>query len=135
MYNGLLECSEGVRNHTLREEGSLSESLLLVDTTGCNMYESVDMKGVTESKYNVGEADLVLVIVEELLAEGVCASDIGVITPYNAQASLVKSVLRAGEDEAGEIMRKGRGAVEVSTVDGFQGREKEAIVISCVRSN
>ena len=43
------------------------------------------------------------------------------ITPYAAQARLIREMLN---DEA----------VEVDTVDGFQGREKEAVVISLVRS-
>jgi superfamily I DNA and/or RNA helicase len=48
---------------------------------------------------------------------------IGVITPYNAQVQLLRSLLPADQ------------GLEVNTVDGFQGREKEAIVLSLVRSN
>jgi superfamily I DNA and/or RNA helicase len=44
-------------------------------------------------------------------------SEIGVITPYNAQVNLIRDTLHSY-------------GVEVSTVDGFQGREKEAIIIS-----
>jgi superfamily I DNA and/or RNA helicase len=62
--------------------------------------------------------------VRRLLAAGVPASAIGVITPYSAQVA----ALRALRPEA-------LAALEISTVDGFQGREKEAIVISAVRSN
>src|SRR5207244_11746229 len=47
------------------------------------------------------------------------------ITPYAAQARLVR----------GELSDAGIEAIEVDSVDGFQGREKEAIVISLVRSN
>jgi ATP-dependent exoDNAse (exonuclease V) beta subunit len=47
-----------------------------------------------------------------------------VITPYNAQVSLLRDAL----------LEKWKG-IEISTADGFQGREKEAIVISMVRSN
>ena len=56
------------------------------------------------------------------LAElGVPLTDIGVIAPYGAQVRLLREQLPAD--------------VEVGTVDGFQGREKEAIIISLVRSN
>jgi hypothetical protein len=51
-------------------------------------------------------------------------SDIGVISPYSGQVRLLSR--RLGREP---------GGVEVATVDGFQGREKEVIVLSCVRSN
>lgn len=50
--------------------------------------------------------------------------DIAVISPYNAQVNLVTSLLKQTYPQ-----------LEVGTVDGFQGREKEAVVISLVRSN
>ena len=59
--------------------------------------------------------------VSSWLRDGVEASDIGVIAPYSAQVSRIRAVLPAG--------------VEVATVNAFQGREKEAIVCSFVRSN
>ena len=46
----------------------------------------------------------------------------GVITPYAAQARLLRTLL---EDER----------IEIDSVDGFQGREKEVILVSMVRSN
>ena len=53
-------------------------------------------------------------------------ADIGIITPYAAQAAEIRKVLR----------RRGvPPVVEVRTVDGFQGREKEVILFSCVRAN
>ena len=50
------------------------------------------------------------------------------ITPYSAQVSEIRKELK--KQEIGS-----RGKLEVSTVDGFQGREKEVIIISMVRSN
>jgi ATP-dependent RNA/DNA helicase IGHMBP2 len=50
--------------------------------------------------------------------------DIAVITPYNLQLELIKAKLHTKFP-----------LVEVKSVDGFQGREKEAIVLSLVRSN
>jgi len=77
----------------------------------------------SKSYFNLEEANLTKEIVEELLEMG--AKDIGVITPYNAQVKLIKKML---EDRLEE-------GVEVKSVDGFQGREKEIVVISFVRSN
>jgi superfamily I DNA and/or RNA helicase len=60
--------------------------------------------------------------VEALIAAGLPAAEIAVIAPYSAQVRHLREKL-AGQE------------VEVDTVDGFQGREKEAVVISLVRSN
>ena len=48
-----------------------------------------------------------------------------VITPYDAQVRLLRQLLQP-EREAG---------LEIGSIDGFQGREKEAIIIDLVRSN
>eukprot|EP01026_Neomeris_dumetosa_P003322 TRINITY_DN10895_c0_g1_i1.p2 TRINITY_DN10895_c0_g1~~TRINITY_DN10895_c0_g1_i1.p2 ORF type:complete len:221 (-),score=45.39 TRINITY_DN10895_c0_g1_i1:237-899(-) len=118
MYNGLLEAHESVADHCLED----IPVLVFVDTAGCDMEEAVDDE--TDSKYNQGEAELVWKWVEKLRGSGVDSKDIGVISPYNAQVGL----LREGRQE-------NQSQLEISTVDGFQGREKEAIVISMVRSN
>ena len=102
--------------------------LLFVDTAGCCMGESVDEE--TLSRFNAAEAEVVLAIVHKLLADGLPPGRIGVISPYAAQVAQ----LRRGRD-ADLPARLEPGRVEVSTVDGFQGREKEVILISCVRSN
>ena len=54
-------------------------------------------------------------------------SDIGVITPYNGQKTLLKNLLSSTQPAI--------EGVEVNTVDGFQGREKRVIIFSAVRSN
>ena len=79
----------------------------------------------SESKENTAEASWVSKIVEGLLDTGdVGIADIGVITPYAAQVRAIRDVLPESIQD-----------VEVKTVDGYQGREKEVIVFSCVRSN
>ena len=50
---------------------------------------------------------------------GVSPKEIGIISPYSDQVNYIKS----------------RTDIEVKTVDGFQGREKDIIIISTVRSN
>jgi hypothetical protein len=53
------------------------------------------------------------------------SGEVGLISPYSAQVRLMSRILATD----------GESAVEVSTVDGFQGREKSAIVFSAVRNN
>ena len=56
-----------------------------------------------------------------MISTQVRAADVGVVTPYAAQARLVREKVDA--------------AVEVASVDAFQGREKEVVVVSTVRAN
>ncbi|KAJ1631826.1 AAA domain-containing protein [Pavlovales sp. CCMP2436] len=76
---------------------------------------------------NPCEARLAAAAVRALVAGGLKAADIGVITPYAAQVRAIGDELGGGGGWGGDV--------EVSSVDGFQGREKEAIVLSAVRSN
>ncbi|KAL8942875.1 MAG: hypothetical protein Q9216_001418 [Gyalolechia sp. 2 TL-2023] len=93
------------------DTSSVSKSALLQDST---------------SKSNPSEVLLVTKHVVALIEAGVKAEDVAIVTPYNAQVSLVRAALREKEGFEG---------VEVGSVDGFQGREKEAVVVSLVRSN
>jgi len=76
------------------------------------------------AKSNREEADLVFKIVKIFIGSKVRSEEIGVITPYKAQRKVIEDLLKSQN-----IL------VEVNTVDGFQGREKEVIIISCVRCN
>eukprot|EP01065_Artemidia_motanka_P011867 TRINITY_DN16479_c0_g1_i1.p1 TRINITY_DN16479_c0_g1~~TRINITY_DN16479_c0_g1_i1.p1 ORF type:complete len:1072 (+),score=275.63 TRINITY_DN16479_c0_g1_i1:96-3218(+) len=79
---------------------------------------------------NKMEADSVVEIVRQFIAEGLKPEEIGVITPYAAQVRLLRRLLSeyAPRTEA-EV------GLEVNSVDGFQGREKELIVVSAVRAS
>lgn len=82
------------------------------------------------SKYNDAEAAAACNAVSLLLQGGQCsASDIAVVTPYAAQARLIRRMIRRILPDSGPPF------IEVASVDGFQGREKEAVVFSAVRSN
>ena len=72
---------------------------------------------------NMVEVHLTTQLVESLLATGVAASDIGIITFYRSQLALLKQSLRSHPE------------IEMHTADRFQGRDKEVVVLSCVRSN
>ena len=91
-----------------------------IDTAGAGWDEELEPNGL--SKRNPNEANLVVKKVQALLDAGLPKKDIAVIAPYAAQVRLLRDLFT------------GIGP-EVDTVDGFQGREKEAVVISLVRSN
>ncbi|XP_064476422.1 DNA-binding protein SMUBP-2-like isoform X3 [Ornithodoros turicata] len=128
LYEGKLEAHNSVERHLLRDvpgvvdNKATSTPLLLIDTAGCGMYELDTVH--KDSKSNEGEADLVCIHVENLISSGVKAADIAVISPYNLQVELLQLRLRSKHDD-----------LEIQSVDGFQGREKEAVVMSFVRSN
>jgi hypothetical protein len=83
------------------------------------------------SKLNEAEAQVACDAVAALLSGGQCKpSDIAVVTPYAAQARLIRRLTRTLVPP-----NSGHSYIEVSSVDGFQGREKEAVVFSAVRSN
>jgi len=80
------------------------------------------------SKLNEAEAAAACDAVSALLDGGQCTpADIAVVTPYSAQVRLIRRLTR-------KLVRQ-PPYVEVSSTDGFQGREKEAVVFSAVRSN
>lgn len=95
-------------------------ALRFIDTAGSSCDEQAEADG--SSRENPGEAEFVARQVRDLLAAGVSPAEIAVITPYAGQARLLRQLI---EDRT----------VEIDTVDGFQGREKDAVVISLVRSN
>lgn len=85
------------------------------------------------SKANPTEAGWVLRIVDSLLAgEDISPDDIGIITPYNGQVREIHDLM----ESSGGLENNGKwNGIEVRSVDGYQGREKEVIVFSAVRSN
>lgn len=129
LYNSKVKAHPSVAAHMLldledvKKTSSTEPTLLLIDIAGCDMEEKKDEE---ESTLNEGEADVAIAHANRLVQSGVQACDIGIITPYAAQVFLLKK-LKNNEDKLKDL--------EISTVDGFQGREKEAIIISMVRSN
>jgi predicted DNA helicase len=124
-YDGHLQADEAVRTALLLDLPHVSESPLtttpihFIDTAGASYDEEPEPDG--ESRMNPLEAELVVKKVDELLAYRVSPENIAVISPYSAQVKLLRQKLNHG--------------IEIDSVDGFQGREKEVVIVSLVRSN
>ncbi|TVU46299.1 hypothetical protein EJB05_05825 [Eragrostis curvula] len=129
LYSNKIKAHSSVAGHMLYDleevkcSSSTEPTIILIDTTGCDMEE---VKDEEESTMNEGEAAVSIAHAKLLVESGVHASDIGIITPYSAQVTCLK-MMRNKDAKLKDL--------EISTVDGFQGREKEAIIISMVRSN
>ena len=125
-YEGTLLSHKSVSGHLLSdlhyvdEQFVTIEPVTFIDSAGAGWDEELEPDGL--SKRNLQEAELVLRKIAELQDAGVRGRDIAVIAPYAAQ---VRWLRQNSPDER----------VEIDTVDGFQGREKEAVIISMVRSN
>jgi len=90
-----------------------------------------EVSGSGTSYLNRTEAANVEKLVTRFLSAGVSPEQIGVITPYEGQrAYLVTHMQRNGA-----LRQALYTAIEVASVDAFQGREKDFIILSCVRSN
>ena len=92
--------------------------------------------GESFGRINKAEADLTLLTLAEyltqvgkrrVLEESI---DVGIISPYRAQVQYLKRLLKKYE-----FFKPYRRLISVNTVDGFQGQERDVILISLVRSN
>jgi ATP-dependent RNA/DNA helicase IGHMBP2 len=115
LYGGKLRAHPAVAGHSIDDK-----PFELIDTAGRGFEESTPQD--SESKLNEGEAELAASQARRLLLL-LPPADIAVIAPYDAQVQKIRQLLADVPD------------LEVDTVDGFQGREKEAVIVSLVRSN
>ena len=83
------------------------------------------------SYLNRTEAINVEKVVTRFFKAGVKPQEIGIITPYEGQRSFVVSSMQT----SGSFKKESYKEIEVASVDAFQGREKDFIILSCVRSN
>ncbi|PHH73668.1 hypothetical protein CDD82_5327 [Ophiocordyceps australis] len=143
LYDAKLVAADAVKHRLLRDlnypvddNQDTTEPLIFIDTQGGDFAErSHDEKDDADSvrktkaslhgdsKSNDMEASLVKQHVKQLIDAGVHAEDIAVVTPYNAQLALLAP------------LKEQFPGIELGSVDGFQGREKEAVIVSLVRSN
>lgn len=113
-YDGKLEDAEQNAEWTINE----MPPLVGVDIRDEEADHGTSKKNQEEAQAAVGQA-------QRLLNNGVDADDIGIIAMYAGQCTTIKT----------ELQRHEIYGVKVSTVDSFQGSEKEAIIVSFVRSN
>ena len=125
-YEGSLIAHDSVRTHLLSDliqpphPPMTLSPVTFVDTAGAGWEEQPEPDG--ESRFNPQEAQWILQQLRELCNLGIPPEDIAVIAPYAAQVRWLRQQCPFR-------------AIEIDTVDGFQGREKEAILITLVRSN
>lgn len=128
-YQNKLVAAPHVRYHQLNmRDAKQNEPLWLIDTAGCGFEE----KSLAESSglSNPEEAALLLRIWLELKENLPTQTpvSVGVISPYRAQVELLKQTFEQ-EISTRPIQ------LSVNTIDGFQGQERDIILISLVRSN
>ncbi|KZF23554.1 P-loop containing nucleoside triphosphate hydrolase protein, partial [Xylona heveae TC161] len=141
LYESRLVAAESVKSRLLKdlpygvdETEDTSFPVVFWDTQGGDFQEKTEDEeigkkagkgmNIGESKSNESEAILVKFHVKALADAGLKPEDIAVVTPYNAQLALLS-----------QSLKESFPGIELGSVDGFQGREKEAIVVSLVRSN
>lgn len=120
-YNNGLKSDSSVDDITINDiidRDDREEALLFIDTSDVDMEGETHLKD-SKSIINNLEAEISTNIARDYINAGVCEDDIGIISPYADQVKIIQEMT----------------PVEVKTVDGFQGREKEIIIISTVRSN
>lgn len=128
LYEGRLVAADAVMAHRLEDLGVLPDPdrdapRVFIDTAGAGFTEK--KRDPDRSTLNPEMAAATAREVERLLARGVRPTDLAVLTPYDAQVGVLRGLL-SGPVERG---------LEVGSIDGFQGREKEAVVLDLVRSN
>lgn len=118
-YDNLLETDSSVFDITLNDFDIDDEKTMeFIDTSNMNDNREAHLND-SKSFVNRSEARICLKLANDYLDKGVKKEDIGIISPYADQVKLISEHID----------------VEVKSVDGFQGREKEIIIISTVRSN
>ncbi|RYR04969.1 hypothetical protein Ahy_B06g084783 isoform B [Arachis hypogaea] len=95
-----------------------SRPVIFIDTDMLPALEVRDQKTVN----NPVEAHIIAEVATELVRNGIVGEQIGVITPYNSQANLIRKA-------ASET------SMEIHTIDKYQGRDKDCILVSFVRSS
>ncbi|KAL3613640.1 hypothetical protein CASFOL_041714 [Castilleja foliolosa] len=108
-------CSES-SSAWLMEVLNPNQPVIFINTDFLPAYESNDRKAIN----NPTEAYIIGEVTKNLVLRGIEGQDIGIITPYNAQADLIREAVSE--------------PVEIHTIDKYQGRDKDCIVVSFVRS-
>ena len=145
-YAGALKAHESVVGHrllTLDKEGevlTVFEPVLFVDTAGTGFEEKINRSTGKDStryasKYNPEEGLLLrehLLKLLEAFPDPARYPSIGILSPYREQVNYLEEMVHDDEVLAPLFADS---TLVVSTIDGFQGQERDIIYISLVRSN
>ena len=130
-YNGRLTAAPEVAERTI---SPIDSPITWIDTSSSGFGEIAT--GSTVSKSNPQEARLLIHTLKDYV-DTIGESriddeqmDFGIITPYKAQARLIRRMIKMNY-----FLKRHRRQITVNTVDGFQGQERDVIVISMVRDN
>lgn len=130
-YHGQVESAPEVRNRSVLD---FDIPMLWIDTADMACHE--EFVGESYGRVNKTEARLTLAALqlyfdkigkERILNEKI---DVGIISPYRAQVQYLRQLLRNEP-----YFKPYRHLVSVNTVDGFQGQERDVVLISLVRAN
>lgn len=130
-YNGQVEAAPMVKYRGILD---LDKAIEWKDTSG-NAYHE-EFVGDNFGRINKEEAQLTLLSLAEyfvrigrqrIIDERI---DVGIISPYRAQVQYLRHLIKKTD-----FYKPFRKIISVNTVDGFQGQERDIIVISMVRSN
>ena len=113
----------------------LSTALEFIDTAGCGFEEQINLE--TLSSFNPDEVKLLFKHLRKLSGKYLKEFDknnfdlsVGIITPYRHQQEFLRQELNS--EILDDTVKRN---IEIKTIDGFQGEEKDIIYISFVRSN
>lgn len=130
-YGGMVEAAPQIKFRGILD---YDNPMTWIDTSETAGKE--EFVGENFGRINRAEAELTLNVLQEyftrigktrIMDERI---DVGVISPYRAQVQLLRRMIRKKE-----FFKPYRGIISVNTVDGFQGQERDIIVISLVRAN
>ena len=123
-YNG--ELWDGI---SIDQRQQLYEWLPTLAVLNCS--GGTEVSDASGSFYNIKEAQFVVLLLKCLLLHGTEPSQIGIITQYRSQTSRISTLLT---DVSANLPDSELKSVRISTVDAFQGAEKDIIILSCVRT-
>lgn len=127
-YEGKVECAPEIKYRSILDYDT---PIMWIDSPSPEAFV-----GSNHGRINREEAELTLTTLSAYVEKIGCQRyidehlDVAIITPYRLQAQYLRSLLKKNE-----TLRPIRKSISVNTVDGFQGQERDIVLISLVRSN
>ena len=134
-YNGMLQTAPEIKYRGILDYDN-PMSWYNTDDLPDDIESKEEFVGESFGRINKAEAELTLQHLElyygrigkqRILDERI---DVGIISPYRAQVQLLRRLIKKRE-----FFKPYRHLISVNTVDGFQGQERDVIILSLVRSN